>query len=199
MHHNIIPIYNKMLTRNDKEKLLNQKSICIWFTGLSGSGKTTLGLLLEDFLYKNNFKTALLDGDNIRHGINSDLGFSDEDRIENIRRIAEINKLFLQNGIITINTFVSPTNAIRNMAKRIIGEKDFFLIYTNSSIETCEKRDVKGLYKKARKGEIKYFTGITSLFEEPDNADLILNTETNTAETCLNIIVENILPKIKYG
>jgi adenylylsulfate kinase len=188
-----------MLTRNDKEKLLNQKSICIWFTGLSGSGKTTLGLLLEDFLYKNNFKTALLDGDNIRHGINSDLGFSDEDRIENIRRIAEINKLFLQNGIITINTFVSPTNAIRNMAKRIIGEKDFFLIYTNSSIETCEKRDVKGLYKKARKGEIKYFTGITSIFEEPDNADLILNTETNTTETCLNIIVENILPKIKYS
>jgi len=197
MTNNIVPIFDKMLNREQKQSLLHQKSLCVWFTGLSGSGKSTLALALENFLFKQGFKTALLDGDNIRHGINNDLGFSEKDRIENIRRIAEINKLFLQNGIITINTFVSPTNTIRRMAKDIIGHNDFYLIYTKASIETCESRDVKGLYKKARQGKIQNFTGISSVFEEPTNANLVLDTDNQTIEDCLNTIIENVLPNIK--
>ncbi|NSW44499.1 MAG: adenylyl-sulfate kinase [Bacteroidales bacterium] len=197
MTNNIVPIFDKMLNREQKQFLLHQKSLCIWFTGLSGSGKSTLALALENFLFKQGYKTALLDGDNVRHGINNDLGFSEKDRIENIRRIAEINKLFIQNGIITINTFVSPTNTIRRMAKEIIGSNDFYLIYTKASIETCENRDVKGLYQKARQGEIQNFTGISSVFEEPIDASLVVDTDSQTELECLNTIIEHILPKIK--
>jgi len=197
MANNTVPIFDKMLSREQKQSLLHQKSLCIWFTGLSGSGKSTLALALEHYLFQQGFKTALLDGDNVRQGINSDLGFSDKERTENIRRIAEINKLFLQNGIITINAFVSPTNAIRQMAKEIVGQDDFYLIYTQASLKTCKQRDVKGLYKKVQQGEIQNFTGISSVFEEPIHADLLLDTDMQTIEVCLNEIIKQILPKIK--
>lgn len=196
MPENIQPLFDKMLSKSEKEKHLHQKAISIWFTGLSGSGKSTLALELEKKLFELKFTTALLDGDNVRYGINKDLGFTDEDRKENIRRIAEINKLFNLNGIITINTFVSPTNDIRNMAKEIIGEENFFLIYTRASLETCENRDVKGFYKKAREGTIQDFTGISAPFEEPADANLIINTDNESIENCLNTITDNILKKI---
>ncbi len=145
-------------------------------TGLSGSGKTTVGLNIEMELNKRGFLTQILDGDNIRSGINNNLGFSEEDRYENIRRISEVSKLFLNCGIICINSFISPTKEIRDMAKDIIGEENFIEVYVNAPIEVCEKRDVKGLYKKARKGEIKNFTGIDSPFDCPLNPDIELKT-----------------------
>ncbi len=197
MSENIQPVFDKMLSKSEKEKQLNQKAITIWFTGLSGSGKSTLALALEKKLYELKYTAALLDGDNVRHGINKDLGFSDEDRKENIRRIAEINKLFNSNGIITINTFVSPTNDIRNMAKEIIGKENFILIYTQASLDTCENRDVKGFYKKAHEGAIKDFTGISAPFEEPTDAQLTINTDNESIENCLNTIKDYILKKIR--
>lgn len=172
---NIFPT-TQTLQRQDKEKLLGQKGIAIWFTGLSGSGKTTLAVALEKRLHEKGLLTQVLDGDNIRTGINSNLGFSEADRIENIRRIAEVTKLFVGSGIITICCFVSPTNEIRSLAKKIIGENDFIEIYVNTPIEICENRDVKGLYAKARKGELKDFTGISAPFEEPATPSLSLNT-----------------------
>ncbi|GAB4449200.1 MAG: adenylyl-sulfate kinase [Bacteroidales bacterium] len=197
MSENIKPIFDKMLSKQEKEKQLHQRAKCIWFTGLSGSGKSTLATLLEKKLFELNFATALLDGDNIRFGLNKDLGFTDVERIENIRRIAEVNKLFNDNGIITINTFVSPTNYIRRLAKEIIGNENFFLIYVNASIETCESRDVKGLYKKARKGEINEFTGISAPFEEPDDAQLMIDTNSESIENNLKTITEYILKEIR--
>ncbi len=188
--HNIFPT-NNILIRADKEKLLQQKGICIWFTGLSGSGKTTIAIALEKELRKKGLLTQILDGDNIRAGINNNLGFSDEDRTENIRRIAEITKLFVNCGVITICCFVSPTEKIRTLAKSIIGEKDFFEIFVNTPIEVCEKRDVKGLYAKARKGEIKDFTGVNAPFEEPKNPFLILNNEKSVQEN-VEIITNKI-------
>ena len=147
---NIHPIFDRLLQRIDKEDLLQQTAKVIWLTGLSGSGKSTIAQHLEKILHANGNLTMLLDGDNIRSGINNNLSFSDADRIENIRRIAEVSKLFLNCGIITINSFVSPTNEIRKMAKELIGENDFLEIYINAPLEVCEARDVKGLYKKAR-------------------------------------------------
>lgn len=196
MSDNIKPIFDKMLSKQEKEKQLHQRAKCIWFTGLSGSGKSTLAILLEKKLVELQFTTALLDGDNIRYGLNKDLGFSDADRTENIRRIAEVNKLFNDNGIISINTFVSPTNEIRNLAKEIIGNENFILIYVRASIETCEKRDVKGLYKKARQGAIKDFTGISAPFEEPEKAQLIVDTNNESIENNLKTITDYILKEI---
>lgn len=187
-----------MLTPKDKERLLKQRALCIWFTGLSGSGKSTLALALEKELFKHHFKTALLDGDNVRYGLNKDLGFSEKDRYENIRRIAEVNKLFIQNGIITINTFVSPSEEMRQLVCNIVGKENFFLIYTKASLEVCESRDAKGLYKKARNGEIKDFTGISAPFEEPKNATLIINTATKTINDCLTELILNIEKRIIY-
>jgi len=168
---NIYPVFDKILSRADKEKLLNQKGIVLWFTGLSGSGKTTIAQHLEKELYSRGYLTQVLDGDNIRTGLNNNLGFSENDRTENIRRIAEVAKLFMDCGIITLCSFVSPTREMRQMAKEIIGEKDFIEIYVNAPLEVCEKRDVKGLYKKARNGEVKNFTGIDSSFDEPKRCD----------------------------
>ena len=164
---NIYPIFEQMLQRSDREQLLRQKSVMIWFTGLSGSGKSTLAIALERELYKRGFLTRILDGDNIRSGINNNLGFSEADRTENIRRIAEVSKLFVDCGIVTIAAFISPTRAIRQMAREIIGKDDFLEVYVSTPLEECEKRDVKGLYKKARKGEIRDFTGISAPFEAP--------------------------------
>ena len=171
MADNIFPT-DKILQRADKEVLLKQKGIAVWMTGLSGSGKTTIAISLEKELNKKGLLTQILDGDNIRTGLNNNLGFSDTDRNENIRRIAEATKLFVNCGIITICCFVSPTEEIRNNAKKIIGVNDFVEVFINTPIEVCEKRDIKGLYAKARKGEIKDFTGVNAPFDLPKKADI---------------------------
>ena len=177
MAENIFPHFDQMISREFRENKLGQRSKVIWLTGLSGSGKSTIGLALEKRLFQENFVAQLLDGDNIRSGINKNLGFSEEDRKENIRRIAEIAKLYLSSGIITINSFISPTAETRNIAKEIVGEADFLEIYINAHMATCESRDVKGLYKKARAGEIQGFTGVNQAYEEPENPALELRTD----------------------
>lgn len=191
MNTNIFPT-NKILQRTDKEQLLKQHGIAFWFTGLSGSGKTTIAIALEKELYSRGLLTQILDGDNIRAGINNNLGFTDADRAENIRRIAEITKLFVNSGIITICCFVSPTEEIRNTAKNIIGPDDFIEVFVNTPIEICEQRDVKGLYAKARKGEIKDFTGISSPFETPANPEIELTDKLTIDES-----VKKIIEKLK--
>lgn len=195
---NIYPIFDQMLQRSDREQLLHQKSAMIWFTGLSGSGKSTLAIALERELYKKGFLTRILDGDNIRSGINNNLGFSGTDRTENIRRIAEVSKLFVDCGVVTIAAFISPTRAIRQMAREIIGENDFLEIYVSTPLEECEKRDVKGLYKKARKGEIPDFTGISAPFEAPLHPFLAIDTSRYSLEESVKILLEVIEPKIKF-
>jgi len=184
------------LHRELKEKYLHQRAQVIWLTGLSGAGKTTLAKGLEKELFTLGFFTQLLDGDNIRTGINNNLGFSDQDRLENIRRIAEVSKLFLHGGIITINSFISPTEEIRRLAKTIIGADDFIEIYVNASLEVCEKRDVKGLYSKARRGEIKEFTGIDAPFEIPAEADVEVLTELESVAESVHKVMQFILPRI---
>lgn len=180
---------DKILQRFDKEKLLGQKGIAIWFTGLSGSGKTTIAIALEKALHAQGKLTQVLDGDNIRAGINNNLGFTETDRLENIRRIAEVTKLFVQSGIVTICCFVSPTEEIRALAKKIIGEQDFVEVYVNTPLEICEQRDVKGLYAKARKGEIADFTGINSPFEAPLNPTIELKTNELSIEGSIKKIL----------
>lgn len=167
MSTNIHPIFDTILNRGDKEKLLKQKSIVVWMVGLSGSGKSTLARAIENELHLQGHLTQLLDGDNLRTGINNNLGFSENDRLENIRRAAEVSKLFMNAGLITICSFISPTEEIRTIARTIIGEENFFEVYINAPFEVCEQRDVKGLYKKARNGEIKNFTGLDAPFEAP--------------------------------
>lgn len=194
---NIHPIFDQIIPREEKEKKLNQNARILWFTGLSGSGKTTLALALEKKLSESGYFTQLLDGDNIRSGINKNLGFSEEDRIENIRRIAEISKLFLNCGIICINCFVSPTIEMRQKAKAIIGEKDFIEIFVNTPLELCEKRDVKGLYAKARQGGISNFTGIQDGYENPLNPDIEVKTENKSIEQCVEELINKLLPIIK--
>ena len=193
---NIFPIFDQIVGRKEKEQLLNQTAKVIWMTGLSGSGKSTIAIALEKELVQKGFLTQVLDGDNIRTGINNNLGFSDADRTENIRRIAEVSKLFVNCGVITINCFVSPTNAIRNAAKEIIGKEDFVEVFIDTPIEICEQRDVKGLYKKARAGEIKDFTGINAPFEVPENATIVVKTANKTVEASVNTILKEILPLI---
>lgn len=192
----IHPIFGKMLSRHEKEQLLDQKGLAVWMTGLSGSGKSTIGLLLEQMLHQRGVLTRLLDGDNVRSGINNNLGFSDQDRWENIRRIAEINKLFTDCGIVVINCFVSPTLAIRQQAREIIGA-DFTEVFVDTPIEICEERDVKGLYKKARAGEIADFTGISAPFERPEKADIVLQTQSQTPEQTAEALFTAVLPKIE--
>lgn len=194
---NIHPTFHKILQREDKEQLLQQHAICIWMTGLSGSGKSTIAQGLEKKLQEQHILTAILDGDNVRTGINNNLGFSADDRVENIRRIAEINKLFLQNGVVTINSFVSPTADIRTLAKNIIGEQDFYEVYINATFDECAKRDVKGLYKKALQGEIKNFTGLDAPFEAPQQAALEINTAAQTIEESIETIYNFFIKKIK--
>ena len=182
MADHIHPIFDRLVSRNEKELFLNQKAGVFWFTGLSGSGKSTIAEAVERELFNKGHLVQVLDGDNIRTGICNNLSFSLEDRKENIRRISEVSKLMIGAGIISLNSFVSPTNEIRAYAKSIIGEADFHLIYVKASVETCESRDVKGLYEKARAGIIKGFTGIDSPFDEPDDVQLILDTESETKE-----------------
>ena len=194
---NIYPIFDRMLTRRDKEELLGQHSVMIWFTGLSGSGKSTVAIALERELHKRGLLCRILDGDNIRSGINNNLGFTEADRVENIRRIAEVSKLFIDTGIVTIAAFISPNNDIREMAANIIGPDDFLEVYVSTPIEECERRDVKGLYAKARKGEIKNFTGVSAPFEAPVHPALTLDTSVLSLEESVNKLLELILPRIQ--
>ena len=196
MAENIYPIFEKMLQRKDREALLKQKGIMIWFTGLSGSGKSTLAIALERELYKQGILCRILDGDNIRSGINNNLGFSEADRTENIRLIAEVSKLFVDCGIVTIAAFISPTHAIRRMASEIIGEDDFLEVYVSTPIEECERRDVKGLYAKARRGEINEFTGISSPFEAPEHPFISIDTSRQSLADSVKILLEAVSPKI---
>ena len=198
MDKNIHPIFEQMQPREEKEKLLKQRGLTIWFTGLSGAGKSTIAIALERMLAEQGFLCRILDGDNIRHGINADLGFSDTARRENIRRIAEICKLFTDTGVITLAAFVSPTRELREMARTIIGEKDFYEVYVATPLNECERRDVKGLYAKARRGEIAEFTGISAPFEEPLSPSLRIDTTGQTAEECAGDLFNHIKNIITY-
>ena len=197
MAENIYPIYDRMMTRQDKESLLGQRGIMIWFTGLSGSGKSTVAMGVERELHAQGILCRILDGDNVRAGINNNLGFSAEDRIENIRRIAEIGKLFVQTGVVTLACFVSPTNDIRQMAREIVGEEDFLEVYISTPIEECERRDVKGLYARGRKGEVKNFTGISAPFEAPVSADIDIDTSKIPLEESVRTLTELIIKRVK--
>lgn len=195
---NIYPIFDRLLQKEAKERMLNQHAKALWMTGLSGSGKSTIGQYLEARLHKDGYLSQMLDGDNIRSGLNNNLSFTVSDRKENIRRIAEVSKLFVDCGIITLNCFISPTKEIRDYAKSIIGEDNFLEIFINAPLEECEIRDVKGLYKKARKGEIKNFTGIDSPYEAPQNPALEIRTDQMTVEESADKIYKFILPYIQF-
>lgn len=192
---NIYPIFDRMMSRDDKEQLLKQRGMMLWFTGLSGSGKSTVAIALERELHSRGLLCRILDGDNIRSGINNNLGFSAEDRVENIRRIAEVGRLFVDTGIITIAAFISPNNQLREMAAEIIGKDDFVEVFVSTPLEECEKRDVKGLYAKARRGEIKNFTGISDPFEAPEHPDITLDTSKLPVEESVKILLDYVLPK----
>ena len=179
------------VTREDREKLNNHKAAVLWFTGLSGSGKSTLAHAVENALFDRGCRTYVLDGDNIRHGLNKNLGFSPEDRSENIRRIGEVSKLFTDAGVIALTAFISPYREDRDQARAISGDS-FIEIYAKCSLEICEQRDPKGLYKKARAGEIPEFTGISAPYEEPENAEIIVDTGENSLDDCV-IQVLNVL------
>jgi len=195
---NIHTVFDKIKDRKAKEIYLKQRAKVIWFTGLSGSGKTTLASALEKRLFELNYFCQILDGDNVRSGINKNLRFTEEDRLENIRRIAEVSKLFMNCGIILICAFISPTNEMRQMAKEIIGDDDFLEVFVDTPLEVCEQRDPKGLYKKARAGEIRNFTGISSPCEAPETPFIrIDNTQPNTDETVRQMLMK-ILPEIRF-
>jgi len=187
------------ISRAQKEKLNGHKSFVVWLTGFSGSGKSTIANALEVSLFEKGIRSFCLDGDNTRLGINKDLGFSSADRTENIRRVAEMAKLFLESGTIVITSFISPLISDREMAKNIIGDSDFVEVFINCPLEICEERDVKGLYAKARRGEIKDFTGIDSPFEAPLNSDIELFTNQNSIEECVEIILEKISGKLSFS
>ena len=197
LENNIYPISDRMLGREDKEALLGQRGVMVWFTGLSGSGESTIAIALERELHKRGLLCRILDGDNIRSGINNNLGFSPEDRVENIRRIAEVGKLFVDTGVITIAAFISPNNELREMASAIIGKADFLEVYVSTPLAECERRDVKGLYAKARKGEIKEFTGVSAPFEAPERPDLSLDTSVLSVEQSVSRLLELIIPKVE--
>jgi len=196
MSSNLHPTFDRILPREAKELLLDQRGLVVWMTGLSGSGKTTIAVALERMLHREGRLTQVLDGDNVRTGINSNLGFSEADRTENIRRIAEVAKLFSNCGIITICCFVSPTIVMRHQAKDIIGEGDFVEVFVNTPFEVCEQRDVKGLYKKARAGEIKNFTGLDAPFEPPVSGFIDVPTQNRDVEDCAAQILDAIRERI---
>ena len=185
------------ITKEDREKLNGHRSFLLWFTGLSGSGKSTLANLVEMELHKRGISTFSLDGDNIRQGINKDLSFAPEDRSENIRRIAEIAHLMVDAGVVTLAAFVSPYIKDRENIKSIVGDENFIEIYINTSLDECERRDVKGLYKKARAGEIKNMTGISAPYEAPNNPDLEIITDNETIESSVETILDFIIQKLK--
>lgn len=189
--------HNFKITRKTREKDLSQHAKCVFLTGLSGSGKSTVANGLEVFLHNNHFCTYILDGDNIRMGINSDLGFSPEDRTENLRRIAEVAKLFVDAGIILICSFIAPTKKDREMIKSIVGADDFIEVYVKASVDTCIKRDPKGLYKKALNGEIKDFTGTSALYEIPENPYHVVDTENDDLDECVSKLAQSLIVKLR--
>jgi len=193
----IHPIYSKMLTRAEREAKLRQHAKVIWLFGLSGSGKSTLTTALDQRLFADGFTTTLLDGDNLRDGLNKGLGFTDADREENIRRVAEVSKLFLQSGVICLNSFITPKESLRTLAREIIGAENLLEIYVECSFETCLKRDVKGLYKKAQAGQVANFTGQASVFEPPARPHLILNTESTPLAESLETLYSFVLSRLK--
>ncbi len=187
--------HHATIDREAREKLNGHKSVILWFTGLSGSGKSTLAHAVEEKLYEMKCRTYVLDGDNIRHGLCGDLGFSNEDRVENIRRIGEVAKLFVEAGVISLTAFISPFRADRDNVRKINAEGDFFEIYCKCSLDICEERDVKGLYKKARAGEIKEFTGINSPYEEPLNPELTVDTGSESLEESAAKVINLLLER----
>jgi adenylylsulfate kinase len=191
----IYPIKTKV-SIVQRQQLLNQQPKVIWFTGLSGSGKSTLAVQLEAELHALGFKTYLLDGDNIRSGINKDLSFTDEGRIENIRRIGEVSKLFIDAGVIVLSAFISPFTADREHVKKIVGEENYMEVFVHAPLEVCEQRDVKGLYKKARAGEVKNFTGIDSPYEIPEQPDIVINTHEISLDQSIATLLEAVVPII---
>lgn len=199
MTNNIYPIYDRIMTRQNKEALLKQRGMMVWFTGLSGSGKSTIALAVERELHQRGILCRILDGDNIRCGINAGLGFSAEDRKENIRRIAEVGKLFVETGIVTLAAFVSPTNEYRQMARDIIGSEDFIEIYVSTPLEVCERRDVKGLYARARRGEVKDFTGISAPFEIPEHPAMSVDTSRQPLEESVKQVINMIANKLQQS
>jgi adenylylsulfate kinase len=192
----IYPIKTKVSTEA-RARLLQQRAKLIWFTGLSGSGKSTLAVQLEAALHDRGFKTYLLDGDNIRSGLNKDLTFTDEGRVENIRRIGEVSKLFLDAGVVLLSAFISPFEADRQQVRQIVGADNYFEVFVDAPLEVCEQRDVKGLYKKARAGEVKNFTGITSPYERPQKPDVVIETDKMTIEASIEALMDAILPQIE--
>lgn len=192
---NIHPEFHRFLNRFDKQKLLNQKGIVVWMYGLSGSGKSTIANAAERVLHQQGRMTTILDGDNLRSGLNSDLGFSDNDRLENIRRFSEVAKLFVEQGVITFVSAITPRGELRDLARTILG-KDMFEVFIKASYEACEVRDVKGLYAKAAKGEIEHFTGKDGNFEPPVNPDLVIDTESTTIEDATFELLEAIRERI---
>ncbi len=193
------PVFDEVTLRKSKEKFLKQKARVIWMSGLSGAGKTTLAIGLEKELFNRGYLAQVIDGDNIRHGLNKNLTFTDDDRKENLRRIAEVSKLFVNCGVITINSFISPTIETRQMAREIIGEDDFIEVFINSPLEICEMRDVKGLYKQARDGRLKNFTGIDSLYESPLYPDIEIHTDQFSVEECVKQLLDFVLPRIAFN
>ncbi len=194
----ILTDFNSYIRRNRKRFLVRQDPKVIWLTGLSGAGKTTIAVALEKEIHRKGYFTKTFDGDIIRNGINKDLGFSDADRMENIRRTAEIARLFVDHGLIVICSFISPQKAMRDLAREIIGKDRFIEVFVNCPLEVCEQRDVKGLYKKARMGMIKDFTGIGSSYEIPENADIELRTDLWSIKKTARYLMRQILPLIRY-
>jgi adenylylsulfate kinase len=184
-----------IITREKRESLNSHKGVILWFTGLPSAGKSTLAHYVEAKLFDLGCRTMVLDGDNVRHGLCSDLGFSNQDRSENIRRISELAKLFVEAGVITLVAFISPIQTDRERARNLVSKEDFIEIYCKCSLETCEKRDVKGLYKKAREGKVKQFTGISSPYEPPLNPELVIDTEKDSIEECGQYILDIVLER----
>ncbi|MFZ2904610.1 MAG: adenylyl-sulfate kinase [Cyclobacteriaceae bacterium] len=193
---NLYPIQTKVVTA-DRQQLLKQRAKLIWFTGLSGSGKSTLAVQLEAQLFSLGFKTYLLDGDNIRSGLNKDLTFTDEGRVENIRRIGEVSKLMLDAGLIVLSAFISPFRSEREQVKKIVGAENYVEVFVDTPLEVCEQRDVKGLYKRARTGEVKNFTGISSPYEAPEKPDLIIKTDQTDIQQSTGLLMKLVEPKIR--
>jgi adenylylsulfate kinase len=187
--------HNATVTRESRKELNNHKSVVVWFTGLSGSGKSTLAHSVEEELYKLNCRTFVLDGDNVRHGLSSNLTFSDNDRKENIRRIGEAAKLMMEAGVIAITAFISPFKKDRNLVRQLLPQGDFIEIYCKASLEICESRDVKGLYKRARAGEVKNYTGIDSPYEAPDNSELVIDTDSESLEESITKVIDFLKSK----
>lgn len=196
---NIHPEFHRFLNRHDKENLLHQRGLAVWMCGLSGSGKSTIANAAERVLHQQGRFTIILDGDNLRTGLNTNLGFSDEDRLENIRRIAEVTKILIENGAIVFISAITPRGELRDLARGIVGEQNLFEVYVKASYEACEKRDVKGLYAQAARGEIQHFSGKDGSFEPPQNPNLTLDTEALSIEEAAIELLEAILPKISHA